>query len=231
MNRMRARSLSGVLLLAFAFGVATTGRAQEATGWSGTLFVTSDLRDRGVSLSGRDPSGGGALYHDRADGFYGGLSVRRIDDPRGNDVMASLHLGRSGIIGAYDWNLDLSGDLLLGEDAFFYPEITFDLSRDFGLAIFSAGTALAPDGRWLVPGKAAIDWHGGIEWPVPRAPWLAVTVAGGVEFQDKAGDNGYWRLGLVAGWRSFRLTLAYEDSSLSLRRARAGVVARLGWDF
>ncbi len=230
---VRPRShFMGLLLVATAAFAATAGaRAQEATGWSGRLTAASDLRDRGVSLSDRDPTGGGEIYYDRDDGLYVGIVLSRVDDPVGNDGMASLHLGKGGVVGAYDWNLDLAGDLLVGADAFFYPEISFDLSRDFGLVIFGAGTTLAPDGRWLVPGKVSVDLHGRVAWPVPRAPWLAFTASGGVEFQQGAPDNGYWRLALVAGWRSFTFTLAYEDSSLALRRARGGVLVRFGWDF
>ncbi len=220
------------LSVAVVSSLAAAGaHGQEAPGWGGALMATNDLRDRGVSLSGRDPAVAGVLYLDRADGLHAAATLRRIDDPRGNDAMASLRLGWSGIVGAYDWSVDLAGHLLVGEDAFFYPEVSAELSRDLGLVVFSAGTTIAPEGRWLVPGRATLDLHGTVEWPVPQAPWLAVLVEGGREFQHAADDNDYWRFGLLAGWRSFTVSLAYEGSSLALRRARDGVVLRLDWDF
>lgn len=224
---MRSQALALV-----ALGVALPAAAEDGIALSGTLGIASDRIDRGLSLSGEDPSGSAELFLDHANsGLFGGLVLARTDDPVGNDLLLEGTLGIARPIGA--WNLDLSGRVtsLQGEDSFAFPEVSARLWRDFGLFYTAAGVSWAPDGRWFVRDRNTVYSYVETEVPIPRLPWLAATGHVGLEAIDGAKDKVDWGIGLAAGWKSLELTLGYEDSDSGARIGNARAVAALRFHF
>lgn len=207
-----------------AIGIVPDVNAQTVTGH---LAVLSDYVDRGLSLSGEDLAGQGQIFADADFGLYGGLFVSSVQDGRGNDVEVEAILGYGRQFGAYDLDVSLSADSFHGADSFVFPEIAARLSRDLGLAYLAAGIAYAPDGRWRVRNEQTLYSYGELEIPVPRLPWLAATAHVGWTAIADSPDRLDWGTGLVAGWRRFELSLAYEDSDAGGGIAGARAVAAL----
>ncbi len=232
---MRARRLHPAWLAAAAAALfaATARPAAAGDAWelSGSVHVASDERDRGLSLTGQDPGGGGELFLDHRDGWFAGLSARRVDLPSGEEAEITGVLGRTGAAGAYDWAVNLSFTGLAGGRGRVFAEARAEVSRDFGLAIAYARLAAAPDGRWLERDGFVGDASFGLEAPVPHAPRLALFAEIGVEWPAETHARGHWRLGgrLRAG--PLLLSVAYEDTTSALRIGRAGVLARLSLPF
>lgn len=206
--------------------------AEDAIALSGTLGVASDRVDRGLSLSGEDPSGSAELFLDHEkSGLFAGLLLARADDPAGNDLLFEGTLGIARPVGA--WNLDLSGRIasLHGEDSFAWPEVSARLWRDFGLFYTAVGVSYAPDGRWFVRDRDTVYSYVEAEVPIPRLPWLAATGHLGLEAIDGAKDKVDWGVGLAAGWKSLEFTVGYEDSDSDARIGNARAVAALRFHF
>lgn len=219
------------LLLSLAIMLWALPAAAQQVSVSGNIAVLSELMDRGLSLSEGDPSGSGALYLDHASGFYLGGTLARTDDPAGNDLRLEGVLGYTRAIGAYELDLSAAVDSFHGEDSFGYPEFAARLSRDLGLVYAAAGVSYAPDGRWFVRDEDTVYTYLEAEIPVPRLPWLAVTSHVGYETVTDATDKADWGLGLAAGYRSFELSVGYEDSDSAAEIGEARAVAAIRFYF
>ena len=231
---MRNRLLvAGLLLGSLLPPIAWPGPAAAGDVWSlsGRVYVASEERDRGLSLTARDPGGGGGLFLDHADGWFLGLRARRVALATGEDGELVGILGRTGALGAYDWAVNLAVHGLVGGRGRVFAEASAEVSRDFGLLLAYTRLSAAPDGRWLERSGFVGDARFGVEAPVPHLPDLALFGEVGVEWPARRHARGSWRLGgrWVVG--PFLLSLAYVDSTSALRIGRAGLAARLSWAF
>lgn len=232
---MRGRRIHRAWLVAAApalfAAMVRPAAADDAWALSGSVHVASDERDRGLSLTAKDPGAGGELFLDHRAGWFLGLTIRRIDLPTGEDAEIAGVLGRTGSAGAYDWAVNLSLTGLAGGRGRVFAEARAEVSRDFGLAIAYAQLAAAPDGRWLERDGFVGDARFGLEAPVPQAPRLALFAEIGVEWPARTHARGHWRIGgrLRAG--PLLISVAYEDTTSALAIARAGVLARLSVPF
>jgi len=216
------------LLLALCMATAAAG---EAWSVSGTVYGASDARERGLSLTAKDPGGGGELFLDHARGWFLGIKAQRMALVTGEDGELVGILGRTGETGAYDWAVNLAVHGLVGGRGRVFVEANAEMSRDFGLLLAYARLSAAPDGRWLERGGFVGDTRFGIEAPVPHRPFLALFGEIGMEWPTRTHPRGYWRLGGRVAVGPFLLSLAYVDTTSALTIGRAGFAAKLSWSF
>ncbi|RMF65983.1 MAG: hypothetical protein D6740_13530 [Alphaproteobacteria bacterium] len=226
-------ALPGLLVGLLILPVAGTKPAIAGGAWSlsGGVYVTSDERERGLSLTGKDPGGGGELFWDHADGWFLGIRARRVALATGEDGELVGIIGRTGQAGAYDWAVNLAVHGLVGGEGRIFAEGSAEVSRDFGLLLAYARLAVAPDGRWLERSGFVADGRFGVEVPVPNLPDLALFGEMGAEWPGRTHPRGHWRLGGRVALGPLLLRIAYEDTTSALAIGRAGVVATLSWSF
>lgn len=198
---------------------------------SGNIATHTRLIDRGLSLSGDDPAVSGALYGELGKGFYSGVNIARVDDLRGNDLRLGGVIGKTFTLHAYELDISASLDSFVGEDATLYPEIDARLSRDLGLFYAAIGLSYAPDGRWTARDRHTLYSYVEAEVPIPTVPWLVATAHLGHEAVENASDKTDWGVGMAAGFRSFALSVSYEDSSRRSFRGGSRLVAALRYYF
>ncbi len=231
---MRNRLLVAGLLFGLLLPpIACPGPAVAGETWSlsGRLYVASEERDRGLSLTAKDPGGGGELFLDHARGWFLGIRARRVALVTGEDGELVGIFGRTGAVGAYDWAVNLAVHGLVGGQGRVFAEASAEVSRDFGLLLAYARLSAAPDGRWLERSGFVGDARIGIEAPLPHRPALALFGEIGAEWPARTDTRGHWRLGGRWAVGPFLLSLAYVDSTSGLRIGRAGLVAELSWSF
>lgn len=208
--------LAGSLFVAVVTGASAVS-AQDESSWSldGYFGGATDLRDRGLSLSDRDPvlSGSVGLFHDG--GFSVGMDMALINDRLGNDGRTEFFVGYSLDKGDYIYDFTLELDGIHGDDSDFYPEFKASVSRDFGLAYVRGGIAYAPDGRWSTPDLDSFYTFADLEIPVPTIPELTlITHVGYDALSGGASDLWDWSVGVSAFIKDFEISLTLEDSSL-----------------
>ncbi len=224
--------LCGLLFLLLPL-VVRVGTAVAGNVWSlsGTVYVASDERDRGMSLTAKDPGGGGELFLDHVRGWFLGIKARRVVLVTGEDGELVGIFGRTGEMGAYDWAVNLTVHGLVGGRGRVFAEANAEVSRDFGLLLVHARLSAAPDGRWLERSGFIGDARFGIEAPVPHLPHLALFGEIGAEWPTRTHPRGYWRLGGRLAVGPFLLSLAYLDTTSARTIGRAGLAATLSWSF
>jgi uncharacterized protein (TIGR02001 family) len=205
----------------FAVGIilvsASSAFAQGATSpfsLDGYVGLTSDMRDRGISLSDRDftLNGSVGLFHDS--GFFGGIDFAKVDLVNGADVRTELFAGYSLDKGDYVYDFTVELDSNHGAGSQYYPEFKAAVSRDFGLAFTRIGAAYAPSGRWSNPGGDSIYTYGDIEIPVPTMSALTLLAHLGHDMRGGAENIWDWSVGVSAFVGDVEFTVAYEKSTI-----------------
>lgn len=206
---------AGSLLVAVLAGTSAVA-AQDESSWSldGYFGGATDLRDRGLSLSDRDPVmyGSLGLFHDN--GFSAGVDLALISDRLGNDGRTEFFVGYSLDKGDYIYDFTVELDGIHGDDSNFYPEFRASVSRDFGLAFIRGGLAYAPDGRWSTPDLDSFYTFADLEIPVPTLPDLTLVTHVGYDARSNASNLWDWSVGVSAFIKDFEISLTLEDSSL-----------------
>ncbi|WP_262690318.1 TorF family putative porin [Kordiimonas aestuarii] len=197
----------------------------------GYVGVTSDYRDRGLSLSDKDPTimASVGLYHDN--GFYVGGGVAAISESAGGDAKANLYAGYNFDADGFTYDLSVELDSIHGGDSSYYPEITGTVSRDFGLAFIRTGVTYAVDGRWSAPDSDSFYVFADLEVPVPTIPELTIISRLGYDMRQDRANLWDWGIGLSAFIDTFELTLMYEDSSLNGPRGSGAIIGGLKFYF
>ncbi|GHF20974.1 hypothetical protein GCM10017044_14870 [Kordiimonas sediminis] len=178
--------------------------------------VVSDYRDRGLSLSDKDPTIVGSVvgYHDS--GFYAGVKGAWIADRRGNDAQAKFFTGYSFDKDAYTYDVFVDVDTIHGDgDSKFYPSVGASVARDFGLLYFRTGLSYSFDGRWFTPENDSLYGFFDLEVPIPNMPEITVLTHVGYDNRVGRSDLMDWGVGLSAFVDQFELTVMYEDSSVN----------------
>ena len=225
-HALAASALTAVLATA---GLAPAAAQQDSPfDVSADVAAFSDYIDRGVSLSGEDPTIQGSFLVEHRAGFYVSGFASLVDDVNDNDVELEGVFGYGFNAGAYEVDVSASFTSLVGGDALGYFEVTGVVSRDFGLAYLSGGLSYAPDGRWFQQGRDTVYGYVQADVPIPTLPWLTLLSHVGYEVVDSGIDSADWGLGLAVTWRDLELSVGYEDSDLdnSLSNARAVVGLR-----
>ncbi|MFC3052807.1 TorF family putative porin [Kordiimonas pumila] len=212
-----------VPLLALPFGTATYA-ADNSFEIDGYVGVTSDYRDRGISMSDLDASVRGSIsvFHDS--GFYGGVDAALIDDQMGGDTKTEFFAGYSMDQGDYIYDFSAELDGIHGNGSDYYPEFKASMARDFGLAFIRTGLAYAPEGRWNTPDVDSLYAYTDLEIPVPTFPELTIISRLGYDMRSDRSNLLDWSAGLSVFVDSFEVTLIYEDSSLDSEIAKGRFV-------
>ncbi|WP_417461582.1 TorF family putative porin [Kordiimonas sp.] len=200
---------------ATCFAPATFAQDGESSfSFDGYLGVVSDYRDRGLTLSDKDPAviASFGLYHDN--GFYIGASAGSISNDAGGDAKASLFAGYNFDAGDFVYDLSVELDSIQGGDAKYYPEISASVSRDFGLAFIRTGAVYAPDGRWSAPNSDSFYIYTDVEVPVPTMPELTIISRLGYDMRQNRSDLWDYAIGISAFIDVVEFSVMYEDSSL-----------------
>jgi uncharacterized protein (TIGR02001 family) len=197
----------------------------------GYIGVTSDYRDRGLSLSDRDPTirASVGLYHDS--GFYLGGGFAAISDSAGGDAKANIFAGYSFDSGSFSYDLSVELDSIHGSGSSYYPEFTGTVSRDFGLAYIRTGVTYAPDGRWSAPDSDSFYLFTDLEVPVPTLPELTVITRLGYDVRDDRRNLWDYGVGLSAFIENFELSVMYENSSLNGGLGKGAVIGGVKFYF
>ncbi len=197
-----------------AFSSALSAQENEPD-WSldGYVGLSSDYRDRGISMSNKDASFMGSLALFHKSGFYGGLDVATIDDGRGGDKKTEFFAGYTIDKGDYIYDFSVEFDGIQGDTSNYYTEYKASIARDFGLAFIRSGVAFAPEGRWNTPGVDSFYTYGDLEVPVPTIPELTFLTHVGYDARSGRSNLWDWSVGFSAFVETFEVSLTYEDSS------------------
>ncbi len=183
----------------------------------GYVGVTSDYRDRGLSLSDRDFAAVGSIGAFFENGFYTGVDAGTVDTANGGDARLEFFAGYSVDTGSYVYDFSVELDSIHGDSSQYYPEFKASVSRDFGLAFTRAGLAYAPGGRWANPNNQSFYSFADLEIPVPNMPALTIIGHVGRDFRNDIENLWDWSVGLSAFLGDAELNVSYEKSSFDGR--------------
>jgi len=207
--------------------ISTAGLAQdEDPDWTldGYVGLISDYRDRGLSMSDKDPTLYGSLGIFHKSGLYGGLDAAIIDDGRGGDEKTEFFIGYHFDAGDYIYDFSAELDGIHGASSEYYSEFKASISRDFGLAFIRGGLAYAPEGRWNTPDVDSFYGYADLEIPVPTLPDLTVLAHVGYDVRDQRSNLWNWSVGISAFVESIEFSLMYENSSLDQQIGKGAVI-------
>ncbi|MBO6506648.1 MAG: hypothetical protein JJ850_01325 [Kordiimonadaceae bacterium] len=205
---------------------ASPAMAQDE--WSlsldGYVGVTTDYRDRGLSLSDRDFAAVVSVGAFFDNGFYAGVDAGTVDTANGGDARLELFAGYSLDTGGYVYDFSVEVDSIHGDSSQYYPEFKASISRDFGLAFTRAGVAYAPGGRWVNPNNQSFYSFADLEIPVPNMPSLTIIGHVGRDFRSDIENLWDWSVGLSAFVGDAELSVTYDKSSFDGRIGSGRVI-------
>jgi uncharacterized protein (TIGR02001 family) len=232
---MKLNLLAAGMVGALAFGglsapAMADGDEDAASGFSGTVTLTSDYRFRGVSQSDTGAALQASLDYAHESGLYFSVWGSTIDfspfgDPDSRieiDLTAGYDIALSdqttvGTKFVYYWYAD--ADIAPGDPEYNYYEIFGSISHNFGKATLSAEVAWTDDYSGELGSATAIT--GGLEVPLYKELWIfdggvvGSFHAGHQSFDDELEeDYGYWDLGVKASIDRFDLDVRYTDAGL-----------------
>ena len=208
-------ALKGILVILIGAVCAADVAADDGIDVLGYVGLSSDLRQRGLSLSEREPAPYGLLRLEYGGGLSGDLYVARANDGRGSDVLVSGALSYSREISGYTLGFSAQLDSFHGSDrSVTYQTFGADLSRDFGLVILDLGVDFSPFGRWNTPQNASLYLNGGISYPVPDLPDMTLFGTWGYDVRDALSNVFDWSVGASYFFKDIELVLAVEDSDI-----------------
>lgn len=215
---MMKKMLFGAGLAVFATVNTVSAQDEGGIAVDGYVGVVSDFRDRGLSLSDKDPAVVASLGAFSDSGFYGGVLGAYFDGSFGADSKLEFYAGYQIDKGDYIYDLSVELDSYHGDgNSRFFPEFKASVARDFGLAFIRTGAAYAPDGRWSLPDQDSLYLFTDLEVPVPTMPELTIIGRMGHDFRQDRSNLWDWGVGLSAFVNQVEFSLMYESSSLDHR--------------
>jgi uncharacterized protein (TIGR02001 family) len=208
------RKIIGMAMFCCGASVAAAAQDDSGLAFDGYAGIVSDYRERGLSLSDKDPAIVASVGAFADNGFYGGVMGAIIDDGRGGDGKAEFYAGYQFYGGEYTYDLSVELDSIHGDGSSFYPEIKASVARDFGLAYIRGGISYAPDGRWFTPENDSLYISTDLEVPVPTMPELTAIFHVGHDFRSDKVNLWDWGAGVSVFVDKVEVSLMYEDSSL-----------------
>ena len=220
--------ITAVATSAFATSGVVSGAAHAQDEWSlsldGYVGLTSDYRDRGVSLSDRDFAAVASVGAFFDNGFYVGVDAGTVDTLNGGDARIETFAGYTIDTGSYIYDFSVELDSIHGDGSQYYPEFKASMSRDFGLAFTRAGVAYAPGGRWTNPNNQSFYSFADLEIPVPNMPALTIVGHVGRDFRSDVENLWDWSVGLSAFVGDAELTVTYDKSTFDGRIGSGRVI-------
>lgn len=213
--------IRAVMLVAVCGGSASAQDGQSRWGrLFPSVFLTSDYRYEGQSLSGHEPTVQVSLYWWRPDKFYAGVWMSRVDfsdlgDPT-TSVEVEVYGGRNFSIGRTELTLEGMYSLFPDKDV---PGPTYDfvtakagLRRSVRALTLGSAFAWTPDApydggpAWRVIEEASYRW----------TPWLKTGGKVGRRWSARATDRTFWDIGATTTWRKVSIDVRYSDTNLGL---------------
>jgi len=206
-----------------------------------SLFLTSDYRYDGQSLSGHEPTVQASLYWWRPDQFYAGVWMSGVDFSDLGDPTTSFEVDVYGGRNLYIGRMELT---LEGMYSFFpdknIPGPTYDfvtvkarLRRSVGALTIGSAISWIPD----APYDGGPGWRVTAEGSYAWAAWLKTGGRIGHRWSGRAADRTFWDMGATSTWKKVSIDLRYTDTNLGFTECggvslcEAGVAATLQVDF
>jgi uncharacterized protein (TIGR02001 family) len=240
---MRARRK--VLVIATALFLpalgASSAQAQDCCGrLYASLFLASDYRYDGLSLSGHEATAQASLYWWRPDKFYGGVWVSGVDFSDLGDTTTYYEIdvygGRNFDFGRIQLTLEGMYSFFPDEDI---PGPTYNfatakgrLRRSVDALTFGSAIAWVPEApygggpSWRLTGEVSYAW----------ANWLTTNGQLGHRWNEQGADRAFWDIGATTMWKKISVDLRYSDTNLGFAECgfinwcEAGVAATLRLD-
>lgn len=217
------------LLLVLALVVADTGPA-HAEGWRGSVVLTTDYVQRGVSQTDGDPALQGSVAYWNPTGWYAGVWASTVDTARryyavhGAQAEVNAFLGYGRRL-TPDWVIDIKAVhyLYLNDPApvkYDYNELAASLAwRErwyASLTVSPDATQLARNGG--VRNRTA--WAGELSLQQPLSPWLTWMLGAGYYDIPSAEIAGYFYGSTSLALQLRRVTLELGHFRTSTAAAR-----------
>lgn len=199
--------------------------------FDGYISVSTDHRDRGVSLSGTDPALTGGLTVSKGS-FFAGVFGAWAKDLNGRETQTEFFAGYMMPLGG--WDLTLSGELDSFHDnssSSFYPEVKAAISRDYGLAYVNGGVSWSLDGRWNNPLNDSVYSWVDVDVPIPSMPEYTVVAHLGHDIIDGNKNITDWSIGMSAFIKDFEISASYVDTTYDDKRGKGAFLAGLKFYF
>jgi uncharacterized protein (TIGR02001 family) len=188
------------LLLVLVFVVAATGSAQ-AQGWRGSIVLTSDYVQRGVSQTDSDPAVQGSIAYWYPTGWYVGAWASTVDTARRYYAASGAQAEINGFLGygrrlTPDWVIDIKAV------HYFYLNDPAPVKYDYNEFAASVGwrerlyasLAVSPDSTQFARTGGARNrtaWAGELSLQQPLSPWLTWMLGVGYYDMPSAQVSGY----------------------------------------
>lgn len=207
--------------------------AQDAT-WTvgGQVGVVSDYRDRGYTLSDREPALQGDVSVTHQSGFYAGVWGSTINDygvgadGDGARIELTFHGGWTGSIAGFDVDIGVWDNRYPDGEAVDYVEFPLQVGRSSGDVTVAVGAIVAPAQNSLGDESNTYVWTRADYAPTTWLFSLHATVGheDGAFAPDSKTD---WRIGLEAPLGAFTLGADWVDSDTE----DSSLVGRIFWGF
>lgn len=218
------KKLIGAFALTLA--VAPASLAQEsALEFDGYVGLASDFRDRGLSLSAKDPVFVASVGAFHENGLYGGIVGAYLGEDGIGDAKAEFYAGYQMDRGDYIYDFSVELDSYHGDTSKYFPEFKATVARDFGLAFIRGGAAYSPDGRWSDPDRDSFYLYTDLEVPVPNMPELTIISRLGYDMRQDRTNVWDWGIGVSVFINQIELSVMYEDSGRDSDMGTGAIVA------
>lgn len=222
----------------------SSARAQDPPGQWGRLFpsvfLTSDYRYDGQSLSSHEPTVQASIYWWRPDNLYAGVWISRVDFSDLGDPTTSFEVevygGRNLRIGRTELTFEGMGSFFPDKNIsgptynFFTGKAR--LRRSIGALTFATSLSGIPDAPYDSGPAMRVNEEVSYRW----APWLKIGGQVGRRWSFRDVDRTFWDIGATTTWKKVSLDLRYSDTNLSVTQCggvdwcEAGVGATLQVD-
>jgi uncharacterized protein (TIGR02001 family) len=199
-------------------GAASAAHAHKS--WGGiypSIFLTSDYRYDGASLTSHEPTVQGSVYWAHPSNSYAGVWVSGVEFSDLGDVTTSYEVdayaGRHFDVGDTRVTLEAMYSMFPDKDI---PGPTYDFftaklraSRSFESLTIGGELSRVPElpygggSQWRVGGEASYRWN----------DWLSSSVTIGRRWAEAQRERSFWDVGATAKWNSVSFDLRYSDTN------------------
>jgi uncharacterized protein (TIGR02001 family) len=220
---------------------ASTVEAQS--GWGRlypSLFLASEYRYDGVSLTGHKPTPQLSAYWWRPDKLYGGVWMSRVDFSDLGDPTTSYEVD---VYGGRNFDFGRTQFTLEGMYSFFpdkdIPGPTYNfltakarVRRSVDALLFGSAIGWVPEASY----GGGVAWRLNAETSYTWTKWLKTSAQLGRRWNQRSADRTFWDIGAATTWKKLTVDLRYSDTNLTFSECgfvdwcEAGVVASLQLD-
>jgi uncharacterized protein (TIGR02001 family) len=185
-----------------------------------SIFLTTDYRYDGASLTGHEPTVQGSLYWAHPRDSYAGLWVSGVDFSDLGDTTTSYE---TDVYGGHNFDV---GKMRVALEAMYslfpdneIPGPTYDFftaklraSRSFPSSTVGASFSYVPEApygagwQWRLTSEASHRWN----------TWLTASAKIGRRWAETKRDRSFWDVGATAKWNSVSFDLRYSDTNQNL---------------